>query len=67
MTIGFSIKAWNKLTHGDVILAVNDDNIIVAKVDGTPTETEIFAIDRNGAPTVLLKSDGWDIKIRKLS
>ena len=66
MSIGFSIKAWEKLTHGDVIIAALGEEEIIGKVDGAPTATEVFVLDRSGMPVVLIKTEGWDIRLRKL-
>ena len=68
MTIGFSIKSWEKLHHGDVIRAskVGENHDFIGKIDGQPTAEDIFAIGRDGMPVVLIKEDGWEVKIRKL-
>jgi len=67
MSIGFSIKSWDKLAHGDVILAAKEgEEDVIGKVDGAPTAEDVLILERDGMPAVLLKSDGWEIKLRKL-
>ena len=67
MSIGFSIKEWEKLAHGDVILAAKEgEEDIIGKVDGAPTSESMFILERDGMPVILVKSDGWEIKLRKL-
>ena len=67
MSIGFSIKSWDRLDHGDVVLASKKGSEdIIGRVDGKPTADEIFLIERGGMPALLVKADGWEVKIRRL-